>query len=197
MKNQIQRLIGKGLVVAAALIVLTQFGCNKSDNTYFGVSPKLTAYGVVKAGSWYKFRDSLGTKKDCVAVIKLSNTFNPIAGEAEENLYQTIIVELKHFPSLDTSRIVMVRNRDTSIFKYTNTLKKETTILTEPLKAGIITTRLESLKSGKYLFTDILVVSEANKPDSMLYIARGKWMVKKIYSSTPQQKWILDTLVIR
>ena len=184
------------LAIACAAI-LSIASCNKSDNTYFGVSPKLTAYGVVKAGSWYKFRDSLGTAVDTIKVTSVTNTFNPIAGEAEENLYQTIIIELKHFPSLDTSRIVMVRDKDTSTFKYTNTLKKETTILTEPLKAGIITTRLESLKSGKYLFTDILVVSEANKPDSLLYIARGKWMVKKIYSSTPQQKWILDTLVIR
>lgn len=185
-----------GLAIACAA-VLSIASCNKSENSYFGVSPRLTVYGAVNEGSWYKFRDSLGTAIDTITVTKVTNIFEPIAGESPDNLYQTITINFSSSLLQKESKVLMVRSKDSSTFVYTNALGRETTIMTEPVMAGTIIARVDSVKSGKYWHKDILIISESNSPDSLIYIAKGKWMVKKMYSTTPQQKWILDTLVIQ
>lgn len=184
-------------VLLAIVAIATVYSCNKSDSNYFAVSQNLTKYGVVKATSWYKFKDSLGTATDSVVVSSVANTFSPIVGQSEDNLYQTIKIIFTHYPSKDTSMVVLSRDTEKSTFKYINTIKKETTILTDPVDAGTTISRMDSIKSGKYWYKDIIVVSEANKPSNTLYIANGKWLVKKLDSSTPEQKWILDTIVVK
>lgn len=185
-----------GLAIAFLAVIFT-ISCNKSNNNYFGVSAELTKYGVVKENSWYKFRDSLGTEIDSVVVVKVSNTFNPIAGEAEENLYQTITIKLRHYPSKDSSIIEMVREKNSSIFKYINQLKEETIIIIDPAIRGVSAAAVDSIKSGTRWFTNVLIVSEAADPARKLYIANGKWIIKKMYSTAPAKNWIIDTLAIK
>ncbi len=184
------------LAIAFTVVILTT-SCDKSNNNYNGVSTSLTKYGAIKEKSWYKFYDSLGTGKDCVVVEKVSNIFNPLAGESDENLYQTITIKFRHYPSKDSSIIEMVRDKSSSTFKYINTKKEETIVLTDPTTDGVSTTIIDSLKSGKRWFTDVLVVSEAGDPARMIYLANGKWLIKKTYTTTPAQNWIIDTLVIK
>lgn len=184
------------LAIALTVVIFT-ISCNKSNNNYYGVSTKLTKYGAIKEKSWYKFYDSLGTGKDCVVVEKVSNIFNPLAGESDENLYQTITIKFRHYPSKDSSIIAMVREKSSSTFKYINTKKEETIVLTDPITNGVSTTIIDSLKSGKRWFTDVLVVSEAGDPARVIYLANDKWLIKKTYSTTPAQNWIIDTLVIK
>jgi hypothetical protein len=184
------------LAIALTVAIFT-ISCDKSNNNYNGVSTSLTKYGAIKEKSWYKFYDSLGTGKDCVVVEKVSNIFNPLAGESDENLYQTITIKFRHYPSKDSSIIEMVRDKSSSTFKYINTKKEETIVLTDPITNGVSTTITDSLKSGKRWFTDVLVVSEAGDPARVIYLANGKWLIKKTYSTTPAQNWIIDTLVIK
>ncbi len=197
MNNLRNKLSGIALAAMALLLMVVFPSCNKSDSKYFGVSQKLTEYGVVKDSSWYKFRDSLGTAIDSFKVIKVTNTFAPIANEPEDNLYQTITVNFKHFPSLKSSKIVMVREKEKSTLTYTDTLNQKTIILTDPMEAGATIATVDAIQSGKYWYTDIMVVSETNNPNSKIYIAKGKWIVKKMYSYTPAQNWILDNSSIQ
>lgn len=184
-------------LLLAITTLATVYSCNKSDYNYFPVSQNLTKYGVVKATSWYKFKDSLGTEIDTVKVTSVANTFLPIAGQGEDNLYQTITIKFTHTLSKKESKLVLIRDTEKSTMTYTNTLGEATTILTDPIEAGTTISRMDSIKSGKDWYKDIIVVSEANKPSNTLYIANGKWVVKKIDTSTPEQKWILDAIVVR
>ena len=197
MNNHLQKLMCKSAAITALIIITTLPSCNKSDNNYFAVSPQLTALGVINTGSWYAFRDSLGTAVDTIKVASVTNTFNPIDGEAEGDLYQTITINFTHTLLNKQSKVVMVRTQEKSICNYTNTNGEITQILADPEEAGVTINRIDSLKSGKFWFTDVLVVSEASDPAKTLYIAKGKWLVKKIYSSNPAQNWTLDALVIK
>jgi len=184
------------LAIAFTVVIFT-ISCDKSNNNYNGVSTKLTKYGAVKENSWYKFYDSLGTGKDCVVVEKVSNIFNPLAGESDENLYQTITIKFRHYPSKDSSIIEMVRDKSSSAFKYINTKKEETIVLTDPTTDGVSTTIIDSLKSGKRWFTDVLVITEAQNPNRTIFFANGKGLIKQQYATSPAQNWIIDTLVIK
>lgn len=197
MNKQFQKLTSKTVAFTSVMIIASLTSCNKSDNNYFAVSPQITALGVVNTGSWYAFRDSLGTAVDTIIVASVTNTFDPIEGEAEGDLYQTITMNFTHTLLKKQSKVVMTRDKENSICSYTNTDGVITQILVDPADAGIPINRIDSLKSGKYWFTDILVVSEASDPTKTLYIAKGKWLVKKIYTSPPAQNWKLDTLVIK
>ena len=108
-------------LLLAITTLATVYSCNKSDYNYFPVSQNLTKYGVVKATSWYKFKDSLGTEIDTVKVTSVANTFLPIAGQGEDNLYQTITIKFTHTLSKKESKLVLVRDTEKSTMTYTNT----------------------------------------------------------------------------
>lgn len=197
MNNHLQKLTSKTIVVTTLLIIASLTSCNKSENSYFAVSPDITALGVVKSGSWYVFSDSLGTAVDTVRVASVTNTFDPIEGEAEGDLYQTITINFTHSLLKNTSKVVMARGKDKSTCTYTNTSGEQTQILTDPEEIGITINRIDSIQSGTLWFKDILVVSEASDPTKTLYVAKGKWLIKKIYSSPTRQNWILNNFVIQ
>ncbi len=184
------------LAIAFTVVILTT-SCDKSNNNYNGVSTSLTKYGAIKEKSWYKFYDSLGTGKDCVVVEKVSNIFNPLAGESDENLYQTITIKFRHYPSKDSSIIEMVRDKSSSTFKFINRSKEETVVLTDPITNGVAGKIIDSLKSGKRWFTDVLVITEAQNPNRTIFFANGKGLIKQKYATSPAQNWIIDTLVIK
>jgi len=170
--------------------------CNFQDNNYHPVDLTLSQFADANTGSWWKYRDSLGTATDSVVVTSLSNTFAPIDNGSDKELYQTIVMSMTHFPSLQNSQVVIARNLETSTLSYTDTSGNTYLLLTEPSTSE--PKLLSSIISGTRTFQDVLEIDNLQQAGDTLFIAKGHWIVKHtIKSGQAEQNWIIDTLAIR
>ncbi len=170
--------------------------CNFQHNNYHAVDPSISQFVAANTGSWWKFRDSLGTAVDTVRVTSLSNTFTPLSNGSDNELYQTIVMQMEHIPSLKYSKVVLTRDLETSTLSYTDTSGNTHLLLTEPSTSE--PTILDSLVSGKHLYKKVLTINNFQQPGNTLYIAKGYWIVKYIIKSEQTtHSWILDTVMIK
>jgi|GEM_PF-1536685 hypothetical protein len=170
--------------------------CNFQDYNYHSVDLTMSQYADANAGSWWKYRDSLGTATDSVVVTRLSNTFTPLGNESDKDLYQTIVMSMKHFPSLKNSQVVISCSAEANTLSYTDTSGNTYTLLTKPSTNSPIT--VNSVFSGKYLFNNVLEFTNLQQTDDTLYVAKGYWIVKHTFNlGQNTQNWIVDTLAIK